>query len=477
MRLRALAAEVGHRAAIGLQTAAHHNQIGIAAGWVNKYMSGPSRSLATPEQDLQALFNVAGQYLGLQNALVEVRAGVRTFEAAGSLVRLAYDGNHPVDALDRLFDLLQTLDALGAPPVGLNPRLREWISTGGLNQTWDQAPEWVRDEYRAMASGVLASYARYLDERVTVAGFTIRDFDAFWVELLAWGNHMHAATLLGSERPMTVAPLVARDSFVAQLASGAGIPEGAVDRMTTVLTLDLERCPDGALTPLVEIDTNLVPMSGLIVPSAPHRNLIAILQRDPCTVGEIGRLLGAAGERETVDVIARLHKGTLVGRRVKVTRRNGESAGDLDVVVCDPGDRLLAVFEIKWHIAADGNEEVYRAEASVRAKREQAIRLRREMHTGDATPEWPPDWPDVSEFRQRWFVLTRDVLPMRDIDEGGVTARSVQLLQRMLRADASVVDLVQLLDDPPTPPEDLCATQWERVRYGDLRVEVELIVA
>jgi len=68
---RELASEVGHRAAAMMLTAQHHNQVGIAAGWITQYMTGPIRAQSSSEQDRVAMFETAGAYWALRNALVE----------------------------------------------------------------------------------------------------------------------------------------------------------------------------------------------------------------------------------------------------------------------------------------------------------------------------------------------------------------------------------------------------------------------
>ena len=475
---RELASTVGPHAAVMMLAPQHHNQVGIAAGWVTRFMTGPTRRQSSSEQDRVAMFKTAGAYWFLRNSLVEVRVGVRAFQAAGRLVRLPYQGNHAVDALDRLLDLVESLDSVGKAPAFSNPRLRDWISCEGLSQPWAASPAWVRDAFREHARNVLGTYPRYLPQRATVAGVTLGDFETFWVELLAWGMHMHVATMLGSYHLPTIVPLVQRNDLVNTLADATGLPPSVINRIVALLTLDVARCSDGALTPLVPVDGRIVPMSSLIVPTSPQRNLLAVVQSDPSIVGEAGRLLGLAGEHTARTVLDRLGPGVLVaGSRIKVLRPDGSPAGDLDVVACEPATRTVVIFEIKWGIAADGNAEVYRAEREAVNKRAQVIALREEMNAARATPRWPVGWPDMTDYKFRWYVLTRDVLAMRHITDDDVTIRSYQLLSRTLRAGASLADLISALDSPPAPPMELCQSQWERFRYGDLKVEAESIVA
>lgn len=72
-------------------------------------------------------------------------------------------------------------------------------------------------------------------------------------------------------------------------------------------------------------------------------------------------------------------------------------------------------------------------------------------------------------------MLTHDVLPTREVDTDGVTLRSHQFLSRTLRAGATVRDLIDKLDNPPAPPPELCETEWDRIRYGDVPVDIESI--
>jgi hypothetical protein len=340
-----------------MTAASHHNQVGIASGWVTQYMKDTGNERPPSEQDRVALFNTAGAYWTLRNAIVEVHAGVRTFEAAGRVVRLPYRGNREIDALDRTLDLLERMDSALGAPIMSNPRLRDWLGREGLAQPWSALPSWVLDAFREQAARVLAGYPRYLPPDARVAGIAVCDIDKLWVELLAWGMHMQIAIMLGSLHLPTIVPLVPRKDLIGALADASGLRAWIVDRVVGLLTLDLSRCKDGALTPLVPIDDYLVPMSSSIVCTSPQRNLLAILQSDPSTFGEAGRLLGLAGEHSTVELLQRLRSDIAVTRRVKVLRADGSPAGDLDVVACDPSTRRTVVFEIRWGIAADGNAE------------------------------------------------------------------------------------------------------------------------
>jgi len=65
----------------------------------------------------------------------------------------------------------------------------------------------------------------------------------------------------------------------------------------------------------------------------------------------------------------------------------------------------------------------------------------------------------------RWYVLTRDVLPLAPVEDE-IVLRSHQMVDQMLPTGASLEDLVGLLDDPPVPPEELTELREARIKFG-----------
>ena len=476
---RALAKEVGIEGALILTAATHHSQVGLASGWVKRYMVGPAQPSRATEDDRIALFRTAGAYWELINAIVDARVGLRGFEHSGTLIRLPYQGNRLVDALDRELELIEGTDTLKHAPRDFpGQRLRSWVRREGITQPWGLAPQWVKVAFRDHATQLVSTYPRYVDPDQSVAGLTGREIDTFWIELLAWGLYMEGAVLSGSTDWQVTNPVIACTDLIAVLASETGLDLPVVDQLVRLLTLDLARCNDGALTPFIPIDEgNLVPMSSLIVPSVPQRNLLAVLQSDHAVFGPVGEMLGRVGEKTLLSLFRqRLGPATQVASRVKVLRPDGTRAGDLDVVACDPSEHTIAVFEVKWGIAADGNAAVYKAETDALEKRPKVVALREQIRTGLASPRWPAGWPETTGFDVRSFVISRDVLVTRNIDDDDVTLRSYQLLSRTLRPNATFRDLMSVLVSPPSPPAERLRTEWKRVRYGDLRVDIEGLV-
>lgn len=470
---RELVAAHGVRLGVWMTTRAHHNQVGTAVAWATRFMVGPAVATPTAVEDLPGLFDLAGRAYVLRNLLAEVRQGVRRFEANANQIILTFDGDPRLDALDRLLDLVEDIiDPEETRPW--DPRLRPWLAAGGLNIPWEQAPPWVRGEFRASAASLVDKYPTYLPADLDVGGFTMAEATQVLVELLARGLYMNACTIQGSTNIAAVVPILDSDAFVADLIEASAVTEDRLRQVLGLLTLDLDRCPDPCLTPLIPIGEDLiVPLSSLIVPSSPVRNFTALLQADPARFGRAGRALGALGARTTAATFDRL-AGALVTTSIKVVRPDRTRAGDLDVVVCDPTSRTMAVFEVMWRIGPDGSAEVARAEEDAHAKRGQVNRIRGDIESGQAAPRWPSNWPNVSGFRTRWFILTPNVLPVRAVEPDGIVVRSHQMLARTLRVGASLADLVKLMDEPPYPPTELTQTQWERVAYGDFVVDFDV---
>ena len=126
--------------------------------------------------------------------------------------------------------------------------------------------------------------------------------------------------------------------------------------------------------------------------------------------------MGAEGEQTILGLVEkRLSPGVLRAANVTVTRRKGQRASDLDVVVYSPRENLLVVLEIKWHIGVDGTYEETAIEQSAVEKRDRLRLLRESVQAGTTTVGRPHTWPPVPDSTQwRWFVLTNDVLPTQD---------------------------------------------------------------
>jgi hypothetical protein len=311
----------------------HHNQVGTAVAWATQFMVGPLMATRTHPDDLPQLFDLAGRAYVLRNLLAEVHQGVRRFEADGPRIVMTFIGDKRLDALDRLLALVDDLTGDADQTHEWDPRLADWFHEHAEGVSWQESPRWVQREFRDTARSLVEGYPSYLSATLDVGGFTIAEATKVLVELLARGLHMQSWTINGSTSVVATVPAMLIDVLVRDLADSTGVPVERVRPITDLLTLDLARCPDPCLTPLVPLGDDfphgagfVVPMSSLIVPSSPVRNFTALLQADPARFGRAGRELGALGARTVTETLGRL-SGALVAAGVQVVRPNRSRAG------------------------------------------------------------------------------------------------------------------------------------------------------
>lgn len=463
--------------AFGILGSQHHNQAAISADWIRRFFPSTSNPAhVTPSQDRDALWSLAGKYWSLTNLVAEAKAGCRGFGATGTRISMPYQGVNHVDALDRLLDTTDQMFRLTGEPPTIDAKTQAWMRSNAPSTNWQETPDWVRDGLRHMVAKIMDRLPRFMPMSEQVDGVFVRDIHAFWIEL--WAMSFVAVAGLwdsgGNIRDGT--PTWVRREFLDLMAQGTGVDRSAIERITEWLTMDNTKCPDPALTPLVPIGDSLVLLPALILPGSPHRNTISIFTHRPELFGKIGKLLGDAGEDAVMGTLDRMCSDVLVARRVSVRRPDRSPAGDIDIAICEPATKMLVTFEVSWRLPVDGNAEFYKTAQIAHAKVDQVLRVMAEIGDGEATPIWPYDWPDPGSWRWRRYVITRDVIPNPRPDDHLVGLRSHQLMKYRLPADASVQDLISALDEFPTPPVPLLQTQWRRVRYGDLRFDVESLV-
>ena len=468
-----------------LQTSDTQNGLAVATDWTRRYMRrSPGKKIGG--HDAKLLRRTAIAYWRLSNHLTEVQDGRRQVEARRQRILLPHSGDLRRRGLIAWLDLAEVLGTI-IPPDTAGPSVRQrvaeslaavegWQQMTAGQVPWFCAPEELRGRLRAATAVVLSGVVGYLPaDTVTAGGYSIAMFYSYWYELLALAFYNSVAMMFGYQNRATCAPEFPRDVFVERMATSAQIPLSAADRITTQLTLGTGPVRDVALTPIVHLDNDSVfVMTSLVTTSNPERNIVKVLQSDPSRFGAVGNLLGAEGEQTMLGLLKkRLSPGVLRAANVTVTRRKGHDASDLDVVVYSPRENLLVVLEIKWHIGVDGTYEEIAIEQSAVDKRDRLRSLRQSVQAGTTTVSWPETWPPVPDDTEwRWFVLTNDVLPTQD-NNSGIRIRSYQMLKHLLPTQATLRQLVDLLDDPPTP--EGCTPYWEPHRFGSLVVEVDSV--
>ena len=388
---------------------------------------------------------------------------------------LPFVGDRHLDALDRMLDVLTEVRGMDVPDRPKGEAILPWLDRGGLNVTWPASPDFVRAHFRQSARALIESYPRYLPDSLDVGGFTMGDAGEVLIELLAQAQHSQACLMRGSRAPNATTPVYRTDEFVHSLSIATNVDEDKVDRIVATHLMNPESPVDPCLTPIVPLGDGIVPMSSLIAPGSPLRNLTVVLQQDFERFGRAGQALGRLGVETCADTLRRV-AGCKLATNVYLTTPDGRRVGDLDVVVVDPANETMAVFEVTWQIAPDGSSEIGRVVDKAVAKRQQVARNRTHIESGQVRLALPAHWPDVLGYKKRWFILTRDVLPLGPTEDD-IVIRSHQVLAWMLRSDSTITDLFELLDSPPTPPEPLDILHESTIRYGDISVSWDQVIA
>lgn len=284
-----------------------------------RYMDSPPGPKAWLSDNEAAWFS-AVTFWKLSNYFLEVEDGRRGYESKGRHVYLSYDDIR-LYALGRWLDLAEQVRGSSHQDVShmrqaardAGKHLGLWFSETGGTRTWFCTPDNVRDPLREAARSLLAVAPIYLppDTPAPISG-ALGAITAYWCELLALGLYnqqllqgplpvvLPVAATGGVAFPASLAVGTAafpRDLLIEHMAAAAGIATAAAEGITELLTQDTQRIRDPALTPLIRLgDGRVFPMSSLIVPASPHRNILKLLQADRKSYGGLGDLFGTIGE-------------------------------------------------------------------------------------------------------------------------------------------------------------------------------------
>lgn len=432
-----------------------------------------------PTSAVEELWTTALSFSRLQSYLEDFHRGYRDFKVEGNRICLPYRGNRDLYALGSFLGPAESKESTAHPRLSLEQsrRLSQWVGESGGRVNWFDAPDWAREPIRHFTGEIFSAFPADLATHAHFGpGLATADLVAYQLELASLC--FYESLMCGSGDPLDVpaiAPILSRKAFIRHMCEATQINEDGVSDITDLLTMDPTSGVDPALTPLIPTKDGLVPMSG-IISLTPQRTLLRLLQTEKHRrmFGRIGHVLGDEGEDAAAALLSERMTDSKVEKRIPVTRKGGDSAGDLDVVVCSPSERTLVVFETKWGIGVEPsfNDLQFDGEA-LPNKREQVRRLQRELDSKGTTVGWPVGWPDTSEYDWFWALLTRYVLPETPAhDDSAVPSVSHQVLKWTLRNGASVGELLHLIYDPPIPD---VTTRWEDERLGKLEISVELM--
>ena len=426
-------------------------------------------------------WSVATQHKGVKNLLSQVQFGLRGYECKDKLIRLPYCGHPELALLDGCLRLRKGLGSADSPP---NPHLRPLVTyteSSKAPTSWFRAPHHIQNAARQAISYVKRHIPPYLDLAIsTPIGVTLGELAEYWHELSAISLY-DFWVMQGIRSPSRV--VHGRRKFVAHMAEATGISQEAADVITKRLTMSHSYVSTSnsaafhnpQLTPLVQVEGGLFPLTALLAPSIPPQDIMKMLQvaYSGKSFRELGRKLGKAGENQVAALLKKkLHADVLIKTNV-LTYKGRRQWPDLDVVVYVPGD-MLVMIQVKWHIMINNQHEALTQQEHARKDRLDLEDLREEIKAGRVQVQWPSDWGDVDADRceRRWFVLLHDTMPVHNLGDSDIQIRSYLLIEQLLSGHThSVRDLVNLLDRPPMPA--VGQPNWQTVNYGEWTIEAE----
>lgn len=462
--LRSTMADVGPMAAVFLRHAELHNTVGVGVTWLLRHLSDRAHPSPSTEDERQTFARTATDYWSMMDLVNGARGGVYAFSSQGHNVHFEFAGDMRLEALDGLLGLVDEMalaDSVRAGFEGLTaedtsaslPSVHIHLTTDGIDVPWEEADEALRMRFRRRAGILVESLHRTdVPEELLLGNFSFGQALAVWRELLSPALYRDACLMLGSHNPLVACPALSLEDLAAALEV-TGVPRPKIQAVLDFLTFDVQSDTDPCLAPLIPVGDLVAPMSALISPSSPERNILAKLRTDTARFGPIGDALGSIGETAVRKALENV-PNVRVASQVKVYDHSKGIAGDLDVVIVDLDDRLVAVFEVKWQLDPDGAKEIDKAEAQAEAGQTQIRRLSSGLRDGSLVVAWPADWPDVGAWEWQWFVVTSNIIPLTRTSPRDAPARSHRLLTRMaLRAGEPLRRVCELLSDPPLPEE------------------------
>jgi hypothetical protein len=103
----------------------HHNQVGLCVRWALSFLPGRPATAEPDEEDRRAAFELARRCWVIKNVMGEVRQGARGFSARGRRIRIPFEGDVRLDAIDRFLDMVDgVLDVCGKNILLTPGRLR-----------------------------------------------------------------------------------------------------------------------------------------------------------------------------------------------------------------------------------------------------------------------------------------------------------------------------------------------------------------
>lgn len=456
--MRETSREIGPMMAAKLRHSELHNTVGVGVSWLLRLLRDNPSAPGSEDMERKGFAGRAGQVWSIRDLVHSTRAGVYDFQVQGHRLHFEFAGDTDLEALDNMLEMVDELwrveqlrDALSRDAATEQTPLQETLLTSGIHIPWQDASQDIQSRFRRRAA-ILTELLRRIQvpHSAVIGDFTFGNAVAVWTELLAAASYSHACLMFGSQNPLVACPAFPLQELV-EILRPSNLDDDCISTVINFLTFDVTQDRDPCLAPIIPVLDFLAPLSSLITPGSPDRNILARLRSNPARFGGVGREIGRIGTETVASELTRV-PNVHVAKEVKVLHPGGKVAGDLDVVAVDPQDRLVAVFEVKWQLEPDGALEIDRVEKQVADGQAQILRLMTGLRNESLKVRWPAGFPDVSSFDWQWFVITSNVIPVIR-GTGEAIARSHRVLTLMaLRESSTLREVCTVLTDPPIPP-------------------------
>jgi hypothetical protein len=384
-----------------------------------------------------------------------VETGVRSGAYQVRMTRGNFRIRHRWNASAEVADMFLERDARPTGLPELSETERRWISTRPVDSRTSPPPEVLRAAVQR-ASTTIEAYRQSVPEGQVPDSFPL-------------GGGMTAGDMIS-----VLAVIMGIASLCEQTAHRLSRLETTLFHLTDtrLMAVLAEMCPDVSeahhalvverltyrtgrscrTSPLIRHGDVLIVCPPLVTPRAVDPLMLRSAAHASGGFGRIGR---EQGERAAAWAAwLRTTPGTMVAERVPVVRTDGRSAGDLDVVVVDPGRRRGLCLEIKWPIEALSLHEVMKVENWVTSAARQLDRVRGELRAATAAAELPAGWPPFDVIDWIWCVGTPQQLGLRPLPVPDMHATSLRYVQA-LGTPPDLDALVTALTRPDLPTEGL----------------------
>lgn len=356
------------------------------------------------------------------------------------LMRVRQDGRHftltmalvpDLEFLDMLLER-ETSPSVPEPP---SPRaVNEWFSKRAFSgkfeeldtTTWDAVQKYARRLIRWQRSGLpegMIDEDLQLTESLTLG----RSVDLYAI-LLALRIIADSAVRFLNYPEASLMSFTREGALQLFMEADSGIRQAEASEFIEMMTYRPGQSAHASSTPLISYLDRLILPLALVTTAGVERTLLRSIAADPDRFGSLGQRLGRLADR--IGRVLGEVPGVVVAPRVKVVRKDGTMAGDIDVLAVDAKRGRVFAIEVKWPVEALTLKEASKVDADVRRGATQLQSLRRIIVDGEASLLLAHTEAMSSRMEWSWFVATPGQLAETGIDD--IYPTSLRHLRAML---------------------------------------------